>query len=76
MMYHKIILILPLSLSGAFLIPFFFMLIICGVPLMYMELAIGQYTRQGPIGAIAKLCPFFKGHFLFNYLSLQLYFDK
>lgn len=47
--------------GGAFLIPFFFMLIICGVPLMYMELAVGQYTRQGPIGAIAKLCPFFKG---------------
>ncbi|CAI9744316.1 sodiumchlorideine-likedependent and chloride-dependent GABA transporter ine-like [Octopus vulgaris] len=47
--------------GGAFLIPFFLMLIICGIPLMYMELAIGQYTRQGPIGAIGKLCPFFKG---------------
>ena len=31
---------------------------------MYMELAVGQYTRQGPIGAIAKLCPFFKGKLL------------
>jgi hypothetical protein len=26
-----------------------------------MEMAVGQYTQQGPIGAIAKLCPFFKG---------------
>ncbi|XP_012940334.1 sodium- and chloride-dependent GABA transporter ine, partial [Aplysia californica] len=47
--------------GGAFLIPFFIMLVVCGVPLAYMEMAIGQYTRQGPIGAIGKMCPFFKG---------------
>ncbi|KAJ8312878.1 hypothetical protein KUTeg_010251 [Tegillarca granosa] len=46
---------------SAFLIPFFLMLILCGVPLLYMELAVGQYTRQGPIGALAKICPLFKG---------------
>nr|KAG5696890.1 hypothetical protein BaRGS_035300 [Batillaria attramentaria] len=37
------------------------MLILCGVPLAYMEMAIGQYTHRGPLGAIGKLCPFFKG---------------
>ncbi|XP_076435052.1 sodium- and chloride-dependent GABA transporter ine-like [Babylonia areolata] len=47
--------------GGAFLIPFFIMLVLCGVPLAYMEMAIGQYTRRGPVGAIGKLCPFFKG---------------
>ncbi|KAK3084341.1 hypothetical protein FSP39_011857 [Pinctada imbricata] len=47
--------------GGAFLIPFFLMLILCGVPLLYMELAVGQYTRQGPVGALAKICPLFKG---------------
>ncbi|RUS79168.1 hypothetical protein EGW08_013076 [Elysia chlorotica] len=47
--------------GGAFLIPFFIMLVLCGVPLAFMEMAVGQYTRQGPIGALAKLCPFFKG---------------
>ncbi|KAI8782629.1 sodium- and chloride-dependent GABA transporter ine [Biomphalaria glabrata] len=47
--------------GGAFLIPFFIMLIICGIPLAYMEMAVGQYTRQGPVGALSKLCPFFKG---------------
>ncbi|KAH9518672.1 hypothetical protein Btru_005956 [Bulinus truncatus] len=47
--------------GGAFLIPFFLMLIICGIPLAYMEMAVGQYTRQGPIGALSKLCPFAKG---------------
>ncbi|KAK7483431.1 hypothetical protein BaRGS_00025371 [Batillaria attramentaria] len=48
-------------IPGAFLIPFFIMLILCGVPLAYMEMAIGQYTHRGPLGAIGKLCPFFKG---------------
>ncbi|XP_071181491.1 sodium- and chloride-dependent GABA transporter ine-like isoform X2 [Mytilus edulis] len=47
--------------GGAFLIPFFLMLVLCGVPLLYMELSIGQYTRQGPVGALAKICPLFKG---------------
>lgn len=47
--------------GGAFLIPFFIMLALCGIPLLYMEMAVGQYTHQGPIGALAKLCPFFKG---------------
>ncbi|XP_025089394.1 sodium- and chloride-dependent GABA transporter ine-like [Pomacea canaliculata] len=47
--------------GGAFLIPFFVMLVLCGIPLAYMEMAVGQFTRRGPVGAIAKLCPFFKG---------------
>ncbi|ELU15127.1 hypothetical protein CAPTEDRAFT_142937 [Capitella teleta] len=47
--------------GGAFLIPYFIMLIVCGIPLLYMELAMGQYTRQGPVGALKKLCPFFQG---------------
>lgn len=53
------------SVAGAFLIPFFIMLVLCGVPLTYMEMAIGQYTRRGPIGALDKMCPFFKGQLLF-----------
>ena len=35
--------------------------VVCGIPLLYMELAVGQYTRQGPIGAMHKISPFFKG---------------
>ena len=42
------------------MIPYFIMLFVCGIPLLFMEFAIGQYTRQGPIGALDKLCPFFK----------------
>ncbi|PNF22183.1 Sodium- and chloride-dependent GABA transporter ine [Cryptotermes secundus] len=26
-----------------------------------MELAVGQFTRRGPIGALAQICPLFKG---------------
>ncbi|XP_061197519.1 sodium- and chloride-dependent GABA transporter ine-like [Saccostrea echinata] len=47
--------------GGAFLIPFFLMLILCAIPLLYMELAVGQYTQNGPVGALAKICPLFKG---------------
>lgn len=47
--------------GGAFLIPYLIMLFLCGIPLLLMELAIGQYTRRGPIGAMAKICPLFKG---------------
>lgn len=34
------------------------------MPMLFMELAVGQYTGRGPIGAISQLCPLFKG--LFN----------
>ncbi|CAG0880902.1 unnamed protein product [Darwinula stevensoni] len=47
--------------GGAFLIPYFLMLIVCGIPLMLMELAVGQYTRRGPIQGLARICPIFKG---------------
>ncbi|XP_041692332.1 sodium- and chloride-dependent GABA transporter ine isoform X1 [Coregonus clupeaformis] len=47
--------------GGAFLIPYFLMLFLCGIPLLFMEFAIGQYTRLGPVHALAKICPLFKG---------------
>ncbi|MBN3304276.1 INE protein, partial [Amia calva] len=47
--------------AGAFLIPYFIMLFLCGVPLLFMEFAVGQYTRLGPVLALAKMCPLLKG---------------
>ncbi|XP_065316728.1 sodium-dependent noradrenaline transporter-like [Gordionus sp. m RMFG-2023] len=46
--------------GGAFLIPYTIMLIFGGVPLLYMELALGQYNRAGAVG-IWKMVPFLKG---------------
>lgn len=70
-----------LFVLGAFLIPYFVMVLICGVPLLYMEFAIGQYTRLGPVHAFAKICPLFKGEWQSLALSRKfneefMYFSK
>lgn len=49
--------------------PYFLILVICGVPLLYMELAVGQFTRRGPIGALAQICPLFKGNVIMTVLA-------
>ncbi|XP_054710961.1 sodium-dependent noradrenaline transporter-like [Uloborus diversus] len=46
--------------GGVFLIPYVLMLVFGAMPLFYMELALGQYNRQGPI-SVWKICPLFKG---------------
>ncbi|XP_077455089.1 sodium- and chloride-dependent transporter XTRP3A [Stigmatopora argus] len=47
--------------GGSFLIPYLLMLIIEGVPLFYMELAIGQKMRLGSIGAWSAVNPYLGG---------------
>ncbi|XP_012526109.2 sodium- and chloride-dependent GABA transporter ine isoform X1 [Monomorium pharaonis] len=47
--------------GGVFLVPYFLILVVCGVPLLYMELSIGQFTRRGSIGALGQMCPLLKG---------------
>lgn len=46
--------------AGAFLVPYLFFMVIAGMPLFYMELAVGQYNREGAAG-VWKICPIFKG---------------
>lgn len=65
------------------------MLVVGGIPLFYMELALGQYNRKGAITCWGRLCPLFKGKSIFAtkrlisntqikiqpYLSLTLVLD-
>ncbi|KAM9838295.1 sodium-dependent neutral amino acid transporter B(0)AT3-like [Aulostomus maculatus] len=47
--------------GGAFLIPYLIALVFEGLPLLYLELAIGQRLRKGSIGAWRSVSPFLGG---------------
>ncbi|XP_041948186.1 sodium-dependent serotonin transporter-like [Alosa sapidissima] len=47
--------------GGAFLVPYLVMAVFGGVPLFYMELALGQFHRSGCISIWTHICPIFKG---------------
>ncbi|XP_057695908.1 solute carrier family 6 member 4a [Corythoichthys intestinalis] len=47
--------------GGAFLLPYLLMAVFGGVPLFYMELALGQFHRNGCISIWKHICPIFKG---------------
>lgn len=41
--------------------PYLIMLIVEGMPLLYLELAVGQRMRQGSIGAWRTISPYLSG---------------
>ncbi|CAO2606445.1 Sodium- and chloride-dependent GABA transporter 2 [Lemmus lemmus] len=47
--------------GGAFFIPYLIFLFTCGIPVFFLETALGQYTNQGGITAWRKICPIFEG---------------
>nr|XP_012137826.1 PREDICTED: sodium- and chloride-dependent transporter XTRP3 isoform X3 [Megachile rotundata] len=47
--------------DSAFLIPYFVMLAIEGIPIFYLELAIGQRLRKGAIGVWNQVSPYMGG---------------
>uniref|UniRef100_I3MNK0 Transporter n=1 Tax=Ictidomys tridecemlineatus TaxID=43179 RepID=I3MNK0_ICTTR len=47
--------------GGSFLVPYLIMLFVEGMPLLYMELAVGQRMRQGSIGAWRTISPYLSG---------------
>ncbi|XP_067636970.1 sodium-dependent neutral amino acid transporter B(0)AT3 [Eurosta solidaginis] len=47
--------------GGAFLVPYFIMLCIQGLPIFYLELAVGQRLRKGAIGVWSQVSPYLGG---------------
>ncbi|XP_066523176.1 sodium- and chloride-dependent GABA transporter 2-like isoform X2 [Hoplias malabaricus] len=47
--------------GGVFFIPYFVFLVFCGIPIFFLETALGQYTSEGGITAWTKICPMFEG---------------
>ncbi|XP_041638581.1 sodium- and chloride-dependent neutral and basic amino acid transporter B(0+)-like [Cheilinus undulatus] len=46
--------------GGAFLIPYFIMMVLCGIPLFFLESAIGQFCSQSPIN-VWRAVPILQG---------------
>ncbi|XP_076005850.1 sodium-dependent neutral amino acid transporter B(0)AT3-like [Genypterus blacodes] len=63
--------------GGAFLIPYLTALIFEGLPLLYLEMAIGQRLRMGNIGVWNSISPFLGGvgigSFIINFLVTLYY---
>ena len=45
---------------GAFLIPYFFSMLICGIPMFFLEVSVGQYLGVGGMSVVGQLAPIFK----------------
>ena len=63
---------LNFQFAGAFLIPYMVMLIFGGLPLFYMELALGQFHRSGCLTVWKKISPALKGIFSNMYIFVPL----
>ena len=61
--------------AGAFLLPYFLCVVIGGIPMFYLEVALGQFMSVGGIGAW-KICPLLQGAVRLLFLGFELHFDR
>nr|XP_014703972.1 sodium-dependent neutral amino acid transporter B(0)AT1 [Equus asinus] len=64
--------------GGAFMIPFLILLVVEGMPLLYLEFAIGQRLRKGSVGIWSSIHPILKGvgiASMFVSLMVGLYYN-
>ena len=47
--------------GGTFLFAYVLMVIIIGFPIMFMELALGQYSKSAPLDLYGNMAPLFRG---------------
>ncbi|XP_051978973.1 sodium- and chloride-dependent GABA transporter 2-like [Xyrauchen texanus] len=47
--------------GGAFFIPYLIFLFTCGIPVFFLEIALGQYTSEGGVTCWRKISPLFEG---------------
>ena len=51
---------ITMTIVGAFFIPYLLMAVFVGMPIFFLELAIGQFSSCGPVTAY-RFCPLFAG---------------
>jgi len=54
--------------GGAFILPYIITLFLAGIPMFFMELALGQMLTIGGLG-VFKIAPIFKGKALFHIVN-------
>ncbi|ENN80479.1 hypothetical protein YQE_03083, partial [Dendroctonus ponderosae] len=47
--------------GGAFLVTYSIAMVVCGIPIFFQEVAIGQYLGSGGMTFVGQLCPILKG---------------
>lgn len=47
--------------EGAFFVPYVIFFVCCGIPVFFLETAMGQFTSEGGITCWRKVCPLFEG---------------